>query len=89
MKNKAIYILSFIALAIGIVSFYDLGNTPNSTVPQGLTAGTMKRFEFHEAPKPVTLSKFQDAQENEVSFADFKDKVILVNLWATWCAPCI
>jgi thiol-disulfide isomerase/thioredoxin len=89
MKNKAIYILSFIALTVGIISFYDLGNTPNSAIPQGLTAGTMKRFEFYDSPKPATAVNFQDAEGNQVSFADFKGKVILVNLWATWCAPCI
>ncbi|MDG1709129.1 MAG: TlpA disulfide reductase family protein [Emcibacteraceae bacterium] len=89
MKNKAIYILSFIALTVGVMSFYDLGNTPNSDIPQGLTAGAMKRFEIYDSPKPAPTTNFQDAEGNQVSFADFKGKVILVNLWATWCAPCI
>ena len=89
MKNKAIYILSFIALMVGFISFYDLGNTPNTSVPQGLTAGAMKRFEFHERSMPATSAEFQDENGNNVSFASFKGKVILVNFWATWCAPCI
>lgn len=89
MKNKAIYILSFIALLIGVISFYDLGNTPNTNIPQGLTAGAMKRFVFHEQAVPATSAKFLDQNGNEVSFSDFKGKVILVNFWATWCAPCI
>lgn len=89
MKNKSIYILSFIALCIGVYSFYDLGNTPNNDIPQGLTAGAMKRFVFHDQMIPATKAAFQDADGNEVNFSDFKGKVILVNLWATWCAPCI
>lgn len=89
MKNKSIYILAFIALCVGVFSFYDLGNTPNNNIPQELTAGAMKRFVFHDQIKPVTTAAFQDAAGNEVSFSDFKGKVILVNLWATWCAPCI
>jgi peroxiredoxin len=24
----------------------------------------------------------------EMSLADYSDKVVLVNIWATWCAPC-
>lgn len=89
MKNKSIYILSFIALCIGVLSFYDLGNTPNNDIPQGLTAGEMKRFVFHDQKIPAPDAAFYDASGNEVNFSDFKGKVILVNLWATWCAPCI
>ncbi|MBL4602379.1 MAG: redoxin family protein [Emcibacteraceae bacterium] len=89
MKNKSIYILSFIALCIGIFSIYDLGHTPNNNIPQGLTDGAMKRFVFHDKLVPATSATFQDASGKEVQFSHFKGKVILVNLWATWCAPCI
>ncbi len=33
--------------------------------------------------------QLQDLQGNTVDFASAKDKVILVNVWATWCPPCI
>ena len=89
MKNKSIYLLSFVAVCIGIFSLYDLGNTPNSDIPQGLTEGSMKRFEFHKRPVLASTAFFEDANGGEASFSDFKGKVILVNLWATWCAPCI
>ena len=89
MKNKSIYILSFIALCIGVFSIYDLGHTPNNNIPQGLTAGAMKRFVFHDQLVPATSATFQNDQAKEVRLSDFKGKVILVNLWATWCAPCI
>src|ERR687891_2812171 len=39
-------------------------------------------------PKPVPELSFEDAQGNQLSLADFRGKVVILNLWATWCAPC-
>lgn len=32
--------------------------------------------------------KFKDMNGAEVRLADYKGKVILLNVWATWCGPC-
>jgi len=32
---------------------------------------------------------FQDMKGNTIFLHDFKGKVVVLNLWATWCAPCI
>jgi thiol-disulfide isomerase/thioredoxin len=41
-------------------------------------------------PKPVDLPDFSfaDADGNPKSLADFSGKVVLLNIWATWCVPC-
>lgn len=89
MKNKITYVIAFITIVLGIFAFYELGNTPNNDIPQGLTSGTMKRFVFHDRAVPAPDAVFHDEHGNDVKFSSFKGKVILVNLWATWCAPCI
>ena len=40
------------------------------------------------APTPAPDYVFKDAEGRNVRFADFKGRVAVVNLWATWCAPC-
>lgn len=37
------------------------------------------------APPPLA---FQDAAGKQLTLADFKGHVLLINLWATWCGPC-
>src|SRR5436190_22754788 len=46
-------------------------------------------FIAESAPQPAPETGFTDAQGKPVSFADFKGKPVVVNLWATWCQPCL
>jgi thiol-disulfide isomerase/thioredoxin len=47
-----------------------------------------KNFVVHETPKPPPAINFQDEQGKTGSVADLKGKVVVLNLWATWCVPC-
>jgi thiol-disulfide isomerase/thioredoxin len=39
-------------------------------------------------PTPAPALSFEDAQGEQLSLEDFRGKVVVLNLWATWCAPC-
>ena len=47
-----------------------------------------KNFVMHAAPKPVAAISFVDSQGKQRSLSEFKNKVVLLNIWATWCVPC-
>lgn len=41
------------------------------------------------AGRPAPETPFQDPEGETVTLAEFRGKPLLLNLWATWCAPCI
>ncbi len=52
-------------------------------------AGTMTEFKLAENPTPVPQVSFLDDAGQKLDLTAFKGKIALVNLWATWCAPCV
>jgi len=53
------------------------------------TAGEVKGVDRGHAGMPAPDVSFKDPDGEETSLAEFAGKPVLVNLWATWCAPCV
>lgn len=47
-----------------------------------------RNFIVYPEPKPIAAVQFEDADGRSRSLADFSGKVVLLNIWATWCVPC-
>lgn len=89
------------ALAAGL-ALYGTGSTGGNTVSAGPCAGTadtLKRvaphargevaaFQVGAAPRPAPALSFKGPDGADLALADLKGRLRLVNLWATWCAPC-
>jgi thiol-disulfide isomerase/thioredoxin len=58
-------------------------------VPASLVRGAMKRFKVTNPAKPVPDLEFLNAADHPMRLADLAGRVRLINLWATWCAPCV
>lgn len=43
---------------------------------------------FHDAPRELRSPPFVDSDGRELTLADFRGRVVLLNVWATWCVPC-
>ena len=47
-----------------------------------------RHLTVNERPKPLAAIQFEDANGQSRSLTDFRGKVVLLNIWATWCVPC-
>jgi thiol-disulfide isomerase/thioredoxin len=48
----------------------------------------MKKLTFHSESKPAGEAEFVTFDGDPLSLAQFEGKWVLLNFWATWCAPC-
>lgn len=81
----AIYILGMAIAAIigfGVVSSFDYW-LPEPTLPTG-----MDRLVTLDPPEPLTNLEFVDGDGKTRNLNEWKGKVVLLNLWASWCPPC-
>jgi thiol-disulfide isomerase/thioredoxin len=85
LKNRFLALTAIgllVALAIG--AWLVFRDSPH----RALATGAMANFTFSDPPKPVPPISFTAAGGTAADLTQFRGKVVLVNLWATWCAPC-
>ena len=70
--------------AVAVVS----AGGPAQTVTRDLATGALAAFLVKPERKPVPDIAFQDGSGGAVKLSQWRGRVVLVNLWATWCAPC-
>ena len=45
-------------------------------------------FALVDPPKALPDVRFMDGEGRNAALTDFRGKVVLLNVWATWCGPC-
>ncbi len=102
MSTTAVVAMAAIAALVGFAAVYGtLGRPDNTSLSEAAPAAGekdaaetrrrapgMPAFVFKKAPEPLPDVNFVDATGAPKSLKDFRGKTVLLNLWATWCAPC-
>lgn len=55
------------------------------SVADAAEPGTMP---LHETPRPVATIAFTNEDGNPRALDNWRGRVVLLNIWATWCGPC-
>lgn len=58
---------------------------------QARAAGSdpLRNFSLSGSAKPVPALEFMGLNDEKVALSAYRGKLVLLNVWATWCAPCV
>ncbi|WP_204115706.1 TlpA family protein disulfide reductase [Shimia biformata] len=91
-RSALVYTALLVGAIVGVI-FVGLRDAANAggidtSAAAALRDGDMKKLNFHSDPRGVSQKAFVTVDGGEGHLSDYRGKWVLVNFWATWCAPC-
>ena len=83
LTRKCIAATLYVAALVSAIPAY----AQDYSAASELRSGDMRKLIFSD-PKDASTETFMTPDGTEMGLADFAGKTIVLNFWATWCAPC-
>ena len=81
-------VIAFGLLAAFGVSSCNSNDPPSNPASANSSNAAPNRGNFATVPQPVLQAENRATSGAPIKLSDYSGKVLLVNLWATWCGPC-
>lgn len=78
-----------LAVAMASLVYPTSARADNAPGLQALATGAMEAFKVTAPPEPVPTLEIVDGDGKPRPLSGWQGRVVLLNLWATWCAPCL
>ena len=90
-KTRQTTLLVLLSVFIAaIVAFWVTQSSPTGNFTQSeQPPAALPELHWHPSPIEVPPVTFKDEDSQDISLSHFLGMPVLLNLWATWCAPCI
>ena len=72
--------LKFILIIIYLIS---------SSSSYAIQQPNLKNLVIHKDPKKLQKINFKNIKNENINLSKFENSLVIINFWATWCAPCI
>lgn len=76
------------AVLIGIGLYVLQGGSANDPQPAVQADLPLRKLVVHPAPRPVPAGLMTAPDGGDVTLDSLRGKMVVLNFWATWCAPC-
>ena len=77
--------MKLLTLKFILIFIYLISSSPSYAIQQL----NLKNLVIHKDPIKLEKINFKNSNNEIINLSDFKNSLIIINFWATWCAPCI
>jgi peroxiredoxin len=80
--------LACTVISLGLLAAFGVSSCNSNDSPRPSSSAPTRPTGLVTLPRPVLDAENRAASGGPIKLADYSGKVLLVNLWATWCGPC-